>query len=89
MQITLIAIEIEELKKTAPTDRRKGGFQSFIVELSERSDANHTIDLTLKDIEKIDRYANYTQGGFQNRLKRIFGRTLGPYLTCLQSRVRK
>jgi hypothetical protein len=31
----------------------------------------------------INRYASYTSGGYQTRLKKIFGRTLGKYLAGL------
>jgi len=86
MQVKLTPDEIEELKKTDPADRRKGGFQSFIVNLAERMDANRTIDLSLEDIGKIHRYASYSSGGYQTRLKKIFGRTLGAYLAAFQSR---
>jgi predicted DNA binding CopG/RHH family protein len=85
MIIQLIAAEITELQKTSPDDRRKGGFQSYIVELQERV-KNREIDLSHEDLIKIDRYASYTSGGYQTRLKKIFGRTLGRYLSGLKRR---
>jgi hypothetical protein len=86
MLITLTVREIAELNKTDPADRRKGGFQSYVVELQERLKENSgEVELGHEDLVKIHRYANYTSGGFQTRLKKIFGRTLGKYLHGLQS----
>jgi hypothetical protein len=42
-----------------------------------------SIDLSHNDLVKINRYASYTSGGYQTRLKKIFGRTLGKYLAGL------
>jgi hypothetical protein len=82
MIIDLTTGEIAELEKTAPADRRKGGFQSYIVELQNRM-KGQSIDLSHNDLVKINRYASYTSGGYQTRLKKIFGRTLGKYLAGL------
>jgi len=51
MIIDLTKGEIAELKKTAPADRRKGGFQSYIVELQNRM-KGQSIDLSHNDLVK-------------------------------------
>jgi len=84
MIITLLVSEIEELDKTLPEHRRHGGFQSYMVELQDRLNRDsREIDLAHKDLVKINRYASYTSGGYQTRLRKIFGRTLGRYLAGL------
>ena len=71
--------EIAELDQ--PT-RGSGGFQSFINRLqSKLNHATGTITLTDDDVADIQHHAfDYEQGGFQDRLLAIFGRTLGPKL---------
>lgn len=76
--------EIQELNKTDASHRGRGGFQSFIVSLQWRiKDNSGELDLDHEDLIKINRYAGYTSGGYQTRLKKIFGRTLGKYLENL------
>ncbi len=74
MRIELSSSQISLLKKVKPSERRKGGFQSLIVGLQEKVDKkDHTIDLSGKDIGRINRYANkYRNGGWQTYLRRIF-----------------
>jgi hypothetical protein len=84
MRVELGKNQVEELHKTNPVDRRKGGFQAYMVELQERM-TNAGIDLQHEDLIKINRYAGYTSGGYQTRLKKIFGPTLGKYLHGLNS----
>ena len=62
--------------------RTCGGFQAFLVNLQKKvqEDSNRIV-LTIHDRERIARYAfDYRGGGWQARLQKIFGRTLGPSL---------
>ena len=83
MRVELGENQVIELQKTNPAHRSRGGFQAFMVQLQKRMKGN-AIDLEHEDLIKINRYASYTQGGYQNRLKRIFGPTLGKYLHGLR-----
>jgi hypothetical protein len=83
MRVELGENQLAELHKTSPADRRKGGFQAYMVELQGRLQRNE-IDLEHDDLIKINRYASYTSGGYQTRLKKIFGPTLGVYLHGLK-----
>jgi len=51
---------------------------------TSRQADNHNVELSHNDLIKINRYASYTSGGYQTRLKKIFGRTLGRYLAGLR-----
>lgn len=74
----LNADEIAEL--TTPA-RGQGGFQTFMKRLqSQFNNATGTIRLTDGDIGDIRHHAFEGQGGFQDRLIKIFGRVLGPTL---------
>jgi hypothetical protein len=66
-----------------------GGFQNLIRKLREQCIGRSHVqgvpvvicDLDAGDQERIPRYAfDYKGGGWENRLKAIFGRVLGPYL---------
>lgn len=72
----------EEIQELDLPVRGQGGFQSFIKRLqSQVNHATNTIKLTDTDIEDIQHHAfDFEQGGFQDRLLRIFGRVLGPTL---------
>ncbi len=85
VQITPVVLEPEErgaLSKQDPGSKSGGGFQAFLVSLQGKVDtATGRIELTVNDRERIARYAHdYRGGGWQGRLKRIFGRTLGSNL---------
>lgn len=82
LTVKLTKKEIEILDRQDPESRDDGGFQSFLVNLQKRLDReNRTIGLTEEDLKKIPRYAfEYGQGGWEDRLRRIFGRSLGPAL---------
>ncbi len=71
--------EKASLFKQNPASRSGGGFQAFLVRLQERvNPATNTLELGLSDRERIARYAHdYKGGGWQGRLGKIFGRTLG------------
>jgi hypothetical protein len=75
MKIQLNSNQITNLKKVHPADAKKGGFQGFIVALQSKVDLrDNTIDLSVSDIGRIDRYVNrYRNGGWQNYLKAVFG----------------
>jgi hypothetical protein len=82
MLIRLTQGEQEELFLLSPDQKKKGGFQSLIITLQENyAENNGLIVLNSVLIERIQRYAfGYGNGGWENRLKRIFVRTLGPDL---------
>lgn len=77
--IKLNSREIQALLKQDPGTEKAGGWQGLLVGLQKRlNKTTGHLTLTTTDMEQIRRYANYTAGGFQNRLASIFGRTLGP-----------
>lgn len=79
MTVTLNKTEVTELKR--PTEG-EGGFQSLLEKLQVQLDSNTSmLRLENGDLERIPRYAfDYGNGGWEDRLKRIFSRTLGPRL---------
>jgi MinD-like ATPase involved in chromosome partitioning or flagellar assembly len=80
--VTLSKSERDALFRQSPSTKQGGGFQAFLVKLQEhvQPDSNE-LKLTIGDRERIARYAfDYRGGGWQARLKKIFGRTLGPTL---------
>ncbi len=80
--VRLTEDEIEELDQQNPATAGDGGFQSLLVGLQKRLDrVTGELHLTDDDLERIQRYAyEYRQGGWQDRLERIFCRELGPDL---------
>ncbi|WP_349934744.1 site-specific DNA-methyltransferase [Acetobacter sp. A11-2] len=81
-KIILTQDEMKLLLQQDPSTRQDGGFQSLLVSLQERLNKT-TGELTLEnsDLERIPKYAfDYHQGGWEDRLKDIFGRNLGPKL---------
>ena len=82
MEITLSAGEIDVLFLQHPRTERRGGYQSFLVQLQRKTDrATGCLRLSAYDLERIPRYAfSYGNGGWENRLRRIFERHLGPRL---------
>lgn len=82
MNITLYEHEIESLFSPAGT-KGQGGFQGLLESLQSRTDrATGALSLTDGDLERISRYAfNYGNGGWENQLRSIFGRTLGSDLS--------
>jgi hypothetical protein len=80
--VTLNSSEIAVLDRQDLMTERDGGFQKLLVDLQYSLDRK-TRALALSDEheEKIPRYAfDYKNGGWEDRLKRIFSRTLGPNL---------
>jgi hypothetical protein len=74
--------EREELFRQDPASRRNGGFQSLLVRLQDQyRPGTEEIRLVNEDVEDIARHAfDYEQGGWEDRLVKIFGRHLGPRL---------
>jgi len=77
--VTLTQQEREFLSVQDPKSKSGGGFQAFLVGLQQRVDKKTgRLELTLADRERIARYAHdYKGGGWQGRLRKIFGRALG------------
>lgn len=72
--------EIAELFRQSPETGGDGGFQAFLVRLQKQYRAG-TKELRLEegDLDDIQRYAfDYKQGGWENRLIKMFSRHLGP-----------
>jgi hypothetical protein len=82
MEVILSTQEMEILFLQDPRTRRRGGYQSFLVQLQRKTDrASGNLILTATDLEKIPRYAfDYGNGGWEDRLRGIFERHLGSQL---------
>ena len=82
MTVRLNSDEIGELDRQHASTKGNGGWQSLLVTLQTKVD--RTTGLLLlddDDLERISKYAfDYGQGGWEIRLRKIFGRTLGPAL---------
>jgi hypothetical protein len=78
MKIMLNQFEIDALKMTKLEDRSKGGFQSLMCKLQDQLN-DHALRLEFEDLVRIAKYAafNESSGGYQGRLQKVFGRTLG------------
>ena len=87
MIITVTEDERAALFVEPEATKHRGGFQAFLVGLQSRVEPEtNRLELTITDRERIARYAHdYRSGGWQGRLRKIFGRTLGPNLGRLQS----
>lgn len=58
----------------------QGGFQTLLTRLQSRLQPTGELELCDEDVETIRRYRReYGGGGWQERLDRIFARTLGPF----------
>lgn len=81
LDIILNDVEIAELLLQNPETEKDGGWQGLIVGLQKKTNkSTGHLTITSVDIENIQRYAKYTTGGWQKRLRNIFERTLGPNL---------
>jgi hypothetical protein len=82
MDVVLTAPEMAELFLQPASTRGDGGYQGLLVGFQDKIDqTTGRLTLTQNDIERIGRYAfDYGNGGWENRLATIFGRTLGPKL---------
>lgn len=84
MEVVLNEAEMAELFLQPADTENDGGYQSLLVNLQRRINRQTgSLMLTQSDLERIPRYAfDYGNGGWENRLMAIFGRTLG---NCLRS----
>ena len=58
----------------------QGGFQTLLLRFRDEVQSTGELQLSDADVDTIRRYRNeYGGGGWQERLDRIFGRTLGPF----------
>ena len=82
MRIVLTSAELAELDRQNPATKRNGGWQRLLVTLQERVNrTSRELILGGRDMERIPRYAfDYGNGGWEDRLMNIFGRSLGPNL---------
>ena len=80
--VTLNQEEREILSRQDPATESDGGYQRLLVTLQSLLDeTTGVIELPNIVLERIPRYAfDYGNGGWENRLKSIFSRTLGPNL---------
>ncbi len=80
--VTLAPSEIEILDRQDPVTESDGGFQGLLVDLQNSLNRETgALVLSNEHEEKIPRYAfDYKNGGWEDRLKDIFARTLGPNL---------
>lgn len=82
VDVNLNVNEIQELLKQNPATEKDGGWQGLLVGFQRRlNKTTGHLTITAKDFEQIQRYAfQHGTGGWQSRLRAIFGRTLGPNL---------
>jgi len=67
--------ERKELFKARRSERKRGGFQRFLVGLQERIDQHSVLELGKGDIDFILRHGRQRdRGGFQLRIRKIFNR---------------
>jgi hypothetical protein len=80
--VTLNPDEIEILDRQDPMTESEGGFQKLLVDLQySLNRTTGALPLSDEQEERIPRYAfDYNNGGWEDRLKRIFSRVLGPTL---------
>jgi hypothetical protein len=77
--VILQAGEIAELDRQDPSTEFDGGYPRLMIGMQRRIDRK-TGELVLSDndLEKIQRYAfDHENGGWENTLMSVFGRTLG------------
>lgn len=91
MKIKLTYGELKELLRQDPESAGGGGFQSYLVQLGYRVDDNSgELDLDNDDLKRIGKYVTeYGRGGYQNRILKIFGRTLGAALGWPEDKYKK
>lgn len=80
--VYLLPGEITVLDRQDPSTGPDGGWQGLLVRLQNKVNrATGELVLDAQDLEQIPRYAfDYGNGGWEDRLTGIFGRTLGPGL---------
>ncbi len=74
--------EVEMLFRQDPATESDGGFQRLLISFQTKIDRETgALGLSIHDLERIPRYAfDYGQGGWEERLRNIFERHLGPRL---------
>jgi hypothetical protein len=82
VDVMLNAEEIAILMQQDPAVENDGGWQGLLGRLQKGvNQSTGFLTIIPKDVERIPRYAfDYGNGGWENTLKAIFGRTLGPRL---------
>jgi hypothetical protein len=82
MIVTLNQAERDELFIQPSSTAGDGGFQSLLVGLQSKLEGSSlAIQLSTQELQRIPKYAfDYKNGGWENRLVKIFSRTLGPKL---------
>lgn len=80
--VTLNQEERDTLNRQNPETESDGGYQRLLVTLQcLLNETTGMVELPDIILERIPRYAfDYGNGGWENRLKDIFSRTLGPNL---------
>jgi hypothetical protein len=83
--------ELAILDRQSPWTKDNGGWQNLLVTLQEKTNRQSaSLTLDVSDLERIGRYAfSYGNGGWENRLRAIFQRTLGPSLGRQYVRTRR
>jgi hypothetical protein len=87
MRVVLTAEELNALYRQPATTMQDGGWQRLLVTLQRKTNrSTGELVLDADDRERIARYAfDYKNGGWQRRMKQIFGRTLGPTLGSFET----
>ena len=80
--VFLDELEMEALDREDPDTESDGGWQGLLIRLQLKVDrSSGCLHLDARDLEQISRYAfRYGNGGWEDRLKSVFERTLGPEL---------
>lgn len=79
IEIEMNPKEIAILMSQDPSTKPDGGWQNLLVTLQEKVDkTTGRLSLTDTDLERIQKYATYGRGTWENRIKDAFERTLGP-----------
>ena len=74
----VIVLSSSEKQRLMEPVNGEGGFQSLLRGLQQKLQADGHLNLSVDDLEKIPRYARkYKQGGYEDKLKAIFGNHLG------------
>jgi len=82
VQIFLDQAEMDRLFTQHPDTEKDGGWQGLLVGLQKKlNTVTGELNLDATELQKIPRYAfDYDRGGWENTLKAIFSRHLGPRL---------
>jgi hypothetical protein len=91
MKIKLTFGELKELLRQDPSSAGGGGFQNFLVQLGYRvDDTSGELELDNEDLNRISKYVtDYGTGGYQSRILKVFGRTLGESLGWPEDKYKK